>query len=712
MPLRIVRVPKPGTKNVALEVAVTTMTLTRDLSNMTMFPPVAATASVLLLILQTVKNNRDGCVLLAHRCARVLFELNDLMADRWHSAPPALLRNLAKFTQTLESIHTFMKAQASAKWAMRLIRKVSIEAALADFDKQLSDAAQLFQMAMLIDISHQVLSRAGNIKDSGVNKVEDAYIEAAATGHSSQPPPYSPPNSKVSEVGPMNDCNQNDGTESSFENNTTSTVEEATLLQEQAPADDDLIEDHGFRRYHSSEVRLVGRPKVSAGWWSDTALASVDGQTSLVKYYPRSSQDDAVRIWLRDVKILQNIFHPNLPQMIGYSHQRAPAPFILLSDLETRPADRLLTQILKSDGVAACIHMVARYYSDITAASTYLQRQLSLSETQMQDFIEGTNFMVNDRNAIIMGLPPLKDRTWVSFRNYDLSHSLKTAALHLLPGKSIVQRRLEHYEYLANGDDPIKVAHLISLARGLLSSSTPHSTTCPMLQFINNGDDEELCPAGDTKVTMKELRKLSIQANVHDFRWTEVSAIPPYKFTAGDYGYVPKGADFAGFVKLGNIYQHKSAEIELPLVDEVHGTQFCWQDRPVRHVEMQNYPLLDQTHCWPVPVPRGTQMNCQIEHRQRMTDTNAAWRYLLKNARSFAEKANIPPEVLTLITASGTNQDFYIKDFGNRVAMNLPQPRGADIVDTLNNVSHNLAECIASTILDPSTGSYPEYAYP
>ncbi len=54
--------------------------------------------------------------------------------------------DLVNGCRTLGTIHDFMKAQANEKWTKRLFRKASIEAALADFDRKLGDAAQMFQV--------------------------------------------------------------------------------------------------------------------------------------------------------------------------------------------------------------------------------------------------------------------------------------------------------------------------------------------------------------------------------------------------------------------------------------------------------------------------------------------------------------------------------------------------------------------------------------
>jgi hypothetical protein len=135
-------------------------------------------------------------------------------------------------------------------------------------------------------------------------------------------------------------------------------------------------------------------------------------------------------------------------------------------------------------------------------------------------------------------------------------------------------------------EDPLKVAHLVSLARCLLS----HKTSAPPLvtKLLEQGDDLNDFSDG-RKISMKELRQYSLEAGVHDFFWTEMSAIPAHKFAVGDFGYVPRAMAFSNFVKLGNIYSDNLAN--LPIVARAYGSQFCWEDRPVQHVEIQKFGL-------------------------------------------------------------------------------------------------------------------------
>ncbi|KAF8341808.1 hypothetical protein F5887DRAFT_976082 [Amanita rubescens] len=603
MPLRMVRIPQVSCKTDALRITLTMSMLANELSNISVFPPVVAATSILLIILQTVQNNREACANLAERCAQMLLDLNDIMRDKWETAPPALLRNLTKYTETL--------GQSGEK---RLFRKASIEAALADFDKKLGDSAQMFQMAMLIDISHHVLSRK-TITD--VSPKQDVDLEP--------PPAYQSKQNTLDEqstASPQYDKeNVQDDT-----SNVTLRIEDSEDADE-VLISDTVLEDHGFRRYHQSQSK--------AGGLADVAVGEVDGQ---------NSKNDAIKTWLHDVKNLQNLFHPNLPHMTGYSDEHSPTPFILLSDVRTNAADKIMSQTLRNEGVAACINLLARYYNDITDATAYIQRQLNMPDNHLQDFVEKTSYRVGASNTIVMGLPPAREGTWVSYRNYDLSHSLARAICFRDGGT--VQRRLEHYQ--ATDEDPLKVAHLVSLAKCLLSNT--HCSTSPLItKLLQDKDDEFEDFSEGPKISMKELRQHSLKAGVHDFFWTEMSAIPAHKFAVGDFGYVPSNTAFGDFVKLGNIYSDNLAN--LPITARTYGSQFCWEDRPVQHVEIQKYPLPLDVYGWPIAVPRGSQID--------------SWGFLSNHAKQLAGKFNVAPEDLILIIAAGTNQNFYIRDFGN-----------------------------------------------
>lgn len=54
--------------------------------------------------------------------------------------------------------------------------------------------------------------------------------------------------------------------------------------------------------------------------WSGASEAEVNGQSSLIKRYDGAHSPT-----------FKNMYHPSLPQMIGFSAEGTPTPFVLLS---------------------------------------------------------------------------------------------------------------------------------------------------------------------------------------------------------------------------------------------------------------------------------------------------------------------------------------------------------------------------------------------
>jgi hypothetical protein len=109
---------------------------------------------------------------LARRAAQILIDIDEQMRERYHEAPEALLRNLDRFERytwllfvklsltdrlfstldsTLISIHQFMRNLADSKWSDRFLRKSSIDDALVEYMRMLDEAAQAFQVCVVLN---------------------------------------------------------------------------------------------------------------------------------------------------------------------------------------------------------------------------------------------------------------------------------------------------------------------------------------------------------------------------------------------------------------------------------------------------------------------------------------------------------------------------------------------------------------------------------
>ncbi|KAF5375353.1 hypothetical protein D9615_008027 [Tricholomella constricta] len=683
MPLRFikVRVPRVNSQDV-VHLAISATSLMRELSNLAFFPPATAAVSIVLLILQTVQGvqtNKESCLRLVRRCARILLDINDQMAGRWNAAPPTLMRNLERFQSTLTSIHEFMKILTDTTWARRFMKKTSIENAIIDYSAQLEDAAQSFQViATLIDIHYAVASRASE-RDPEVTLPPPPYAVTQCTTTY----PYSPIERRFYSLVVESPVETEGGVYASSTPIPGSDITVAGEPEEDSFGDDhivseEVLESRGFRRYHQSEIRLKGNSKLKDGWWAGVSAAEVEGRLSLIKRY-EGPNEQALKAWMSDVKLLQDVF---FPQMVGLSEDRSPTPFILLSNVQTRSPQALLLDTLRTDGLAACanliLHFVSRThkpdcsslsrlalkYQDVVDATTYIKRQRGLNDSRAQDFVGGSSFRVDGSNTVIMGLPPPRD-AWFTARNYGLTTSLRMVVMDMLPkGGGIQYKREDDAE---DGDTSRRISHLVALTRGLLPSDNAPITLSPRVKaLIGNQDDDDIRYKERSKLDIRQLRLSNIEADAHDHVWNENGGISSHKFLVGDFGYIPKqGKDFKSFVTLGNVLKEGLAMFEIQ--NDTRGFQWSWDDIPIRHVEMEPFPLPCDVTCWSMAVLPNAQIDCQIMHSKVVTSVGDAWRFLLLYGKDLAAEHNIRPDELILITRAGTNQDFYIKDLSTPV---------------------------------------------
>ncbi|KAF7320918.1 hypothetical protein HMN09_00178500 [Mycena chlorophos] len=641
MPLKFMRTKELRGTDTVLQVAVSVTSLASDLSNMSCFPPAAALVAVVLVVVKLaqaravldVNTNKEGCRRLARRCARIALDINDQMLGRWETAPPSLLKNLARLQKTVEAIQAFMKQAADASWKKRLLKKMSIESALTNYNESLEDAARAFQMSTLIEIHYAVGGGGG----ASTSTPQIAQAEAVVL---TEAPPYEPAQSQIPEKRPE--------------------IEEWAV--EESIYTDAVLNDQGFKRYHQSEVVLRGRPRPDdIGWWAGTSEAQVNGsnQPSLIKRYA-GPQELAREAWIQDIKTLQKLYHPNLPQLLGYSSESTPTPFILLSNVRTRSPESFLLDSLQRHGVAVCIENMLRFYADVVDATLYFQEQLGLSNDRAQDFLESASFRVDGSRNVVVGLPPpVDDRNVVTFRSYRLGETLRSAIIKMMPSEGLSGYRQD--DAVALDDPSWQLTQLMALVKSLLPNGSEPPGLSANVQNTLRFDEDEPAP------TLRQYRQLSIDANSHGYTWNKNSAIPAHKFAVGDLGYIPKGKSWAEFVRLGNLFEDKLAEMEVR--SGAYGSQWNWKDVPMRRGEMQAFDMPPDVKCWPIAVPFGQKIDCEVVHESSLVRMDGAWEFLLNNAAALGDKWGVAPESIILITHSGTNQTFAINDFGRSIQL-------------------------------------------
>ncbi|KAI0776820.1 hypothetical protein BD413DRAFT_610404 [Trametes elegans] len=676
MPLKIVKIRRP-TVDDALNGLILTSSVTKEIADIMQFPPAQAAAGVLLLVFETIQHvqtSKQDCYRLAQRCLSLLVEMRDQMGGRWDSAPPSLIKALSKYEETVQSIHKFMQEQADQKWSSRLIRKGTIDTALKHHNQALDDAARSFQIATLISIHLSVGDPAEQSQAAAESKATKA-LEKEEVAREPTLPPYASQVVVISDaedlcsspvpVSATTDTFSLTGMSdiSSISNSTFGTEEGRPDSPAQTPFDPDeykIVEHHGFNQYHQSQFRIKGKSRIKGGWWADTVEGEVDGRKAIMLRYEDSSRRNAMKRWMRDVKILQMVYHPNLPQMVGYSNDETPTPFIMLANVQTRLPQAMLLDAIKNGSLAICARLLLRFYQDTLDAALYLQRQLDLSDSKLQDYVENADYRIDAEETVVMGLPGSEIDNIESWRNFGLAWSIRNIYLRLIPNRLNANAPVDPDEKTMTVERQRKVNHLTILARALLPdadnldlakarlSSVLHPTT-------DEDVDEEAEPA---PLTLRQIRRVAFDGPQQ--AWQQ-KTVPPHKFSVGDLGYMPDGSsDWADFVVLTNVLKDGQAAFEVP--SYATGRQGAWVNRAYDTQNLAAYERPGGVYGWAVAVPPEAECDLYIVHETVITRVQEAWSYLLDAGIALAKTHGVKPEELILVTRIGTEQRFRVKD--------------------------------------------------
>ncbi|CDO70391.1 hypothetical protein BN946_scf184999.g31 [Trametes cinnabarina] len=578
------------------------------------FPPAQAAAGILLLVFETIQKiqlNKDDCYRLAQRCLSMLVDIRDHMAEHQNSAPASLLKAISKFEVTLESICKFMQQEAEQAWGTRLIRKGSIELAMKHHHMALDDA-----IASLINIQ---LSLRGQY---GRSKTVDDY--------------------KTSSVDPSESLNARRGTSPALSEEiyaNVTDVEEICL----SPGPTSAI----FNRYHQSQFAMKGKSRIKSGWWAGGLEGELEGRKSLMLRY-EGNQRDAMKRWMRDVKLLQNIYHPNLPQMIGYSNDQTPTPFIILSNVQTRLPQAMLLNAIKNAPIVECARMMLRLHADLR---------------------------IDAEHTVVIGLPPPEIDHVESWRNYGLAHSIRSIYLRILPDGGYAREPVGANDH--NGETiekQRKISHLSMLARILLPDSENLEIVKKRLQEVLAPDEDDDEEAEISSLTLRQLRKAALAAGIYQQAWHR-NNVPPHKFLVGDLGYLPQGSgDWSDFVVCCNLFGEGLARADT--ASRATGTQGAWGHGAYERQDLSPFDCPGDVSGWPVIVLPEADFILYINHEVSTSRVNIAWDYLLENGDSLSKQYGVKPEELILVTRVGCEQRFRIRDLRQvhywPASMNMP----------------------------------------
>ncbi|KAG1803173.1 uncharacterized protein BJ212DRAFT_1449933 [Suillus subaureus] len=628
MPLRIIRTKKLGIDIDPLQAAIATTVFARDLMATMQFPPATAAVSALLLILQTIQSiqvNKSGCDRLARRAAQILIDINEQMRGRYHEAPEALLRNLDRFESILISIHQFMRKLADSKWSDRFLRKSSIDDALVEYMRMLDEAAQAFQVG---------------------NAASDATADSERAINTTPPPTYhevlNGPDSIAIEIQSPGivdaaECIVAESDPLAVAGGESLSPPEKRFMDHYLPVElssPTLEDDHGVsNKFYFFLACSCVLYQPSFDDTTSRRLSYVAGldcrmDGGLVRRKSRVLLKLCFQKWLRDVKVLQNLY----PQA-------------------------LVREVLRSSSLGTSIELLLRFDT-----AMYVQRQLNLDENKVQDFIEASSLRVDSLKTLVVGLPPPRNGEWYTARNYGLAHTLLDACLRMLPNNGRVTYSYDRGDEFVTEEMQKKVNHLVTLARALLPGGRQIPVLPTQLEALIEETDSEI-----PSLTLRQIRNLTWNAEgTHGHSWYERN-VPADKFSVGDIGYIPVGGDFGSFVLLSNII--KDGKAVLSLSQRSHGEHWCWDHVPIHRQPLQAYELPGAVVGWPVAVPPYSQIDVVVVHEAYLSCVRDAWQYLLKNGKGHAADSGIRPEDLILVTHVGTHQDFYVRDFRSKPFM-------------------------------------------
>ncbi|KAI0042933.1 hypothetical protein FA95DRAFT_507323 [Auriscalpium vulgare] len=340
------RTPRPADSPV-LDAAVTLAQMFGQVGTLVPIPAVSAAATALISVLDAytrVQANRDRCFRLAQRAFTILCELQEAMEGKWDDAPPSLLDNVVKFENVLLSLRDAMKQIASASVTRRILSRSNFSGLLDDHEGRLQDMHASFQATSLVAVQYAL-----HMQSARLLEIQQAVLSART--HSSS----------VSK------------------------------------------DIHGFRRYHQSAVQMHRTNNRALGWFSGTSEGIVDGQKVLVKTY---YGQDSAKQWAEEVKMLQTLFHANLPQLVGYSDEETPNPFILLSNVQTHEYTSYMHRVARTEDTQRGVQKLVQAATDVMSAALFIAQHLCLDKGQTCLFIQNSTFVVDiNHSKVVVGLP-------------------------------------------------------------------------------------------------------------------------------------------------------------------------------------------------------------------------------------------------------------------------------------------------------------------
>ncbi|KAI0288492.1 hypothetical protein BC826DRAFT_1188383 [Russula brevipes] len=640
MAVRVIRIIKQTTRDNAFDWTVTALKTVSDVSPI---PPLTAAANVVLSILQIVsdvKTNRQGCTGLLGGPWACLLLLQTRMEGK-NDAPKSLLDDIHEFEETLSSIYEYMCRLSEMNLIRRGLEKAKIQAELNQHEQELSWAEGRFQVSS---------GRSSNTPPRLPDQDQDVITNRIGSPGDSSSLCWSPLDPPVTRFEVVKRSSDHVG--SPLPANAVYTEEEEFLANMSGDTD-----EFGFRTYHQSDVIIGNANRKAVGWFSGTSPADVCGRKATIKRYD-GVENRTLKEWVRDIKMLRNLHHGNLPQIIGYSNRKTPTPFILLASVQNRDLDSVMRSVLTTGSLADCAKMILRTYRDVASAIAHVQRQLSLSEADIHHFIYDASYGVSNDNHVIVGLPRLREAPrWTYGRGPEKSLLLcvlrnlqelmdnETATLRVGPCQELV-----HFK---------KYRQLYDLLRLLLPREGEGLGLSPELEdLLDDADDHG-------PLNVSALRACGMHQLRSNRSWPASDAPLIQPLSAGDYGYIPGGSmDLAKFVHLGNIHDSEHRKEFAQVVGKAECKLFTSDHDPVIYHRssppMATSSISDERECWQIPLPlNGSEPIVRVSYEVSLNLIKHAREFLIAHGALLASKHEVELQDLILVTRSRRYYHYF-----------------------------------------------------
>ncbi|KDQ59370.1 hypothetical protein JAAARDRAFT_34095 [Jaapia argillacea MUCL 33604] len=259
------------------------------------FPQVQQVTGLVLQLLESVdkvQRWKGDCECLA---LRALEMVSTILSESLNHGPLSLEMEsrVVKLAEVLNDITRFMREQAKAPFLRRFLRQVNIQDQLDSCRVRLEDAFKLFDSTSLIGM-HRSLDVLQNV----AQETKNLQISLAADIRGLS--------------GSLASANDDEGDFRVYKR-----------------SDIDLIE--------SLETTCHGRAKAGTSQCIIRShKAKLGGRAVVIRTYERPQ---SARARTRDIRNWDQILHPTLAQLLGYSKENSTTPFIILKAGEIPPSD-------------------------------------------------------------------------------------------------------------------------------------------------------------------------------------------------------------------------------------------------------------------------------------------------------------------------------------------------------------------------------------